>query len=107
MSLAVRAWLAVADLDGFLDSRFRGNDGGGTAERGFVGWDSSLISRGGLGWQRLDSRFRGNDGAEWNKGEGICRSRFALGFQSIELKTALSRVQLNPNRVDLALWRGV
>ena len=44
----------------------------------------------------LDSRFRGNDGAE--RGEGICRSGFALGFRWV----GHSEIPIPPNRCQTA-----
>ena len=51
-------------MAGVLDSRFRGNDGGGGNDGGEREWRPGGV------WQGVDSRFRGNDGGGGNGGRG-------------------------------------
>ena len=78
MPLAIRAWFRAAGLVGLWIPAFAGMTEWVDWEKGFAARDSGLVSGSRLGWS-LDSRFRGNDGVG-GLGEGICRSRFGLGF---------------------------
>ena len=75
-----------------LDSRFRGNDGG-ELEKGSAGYVRRLISGGWVVRRLVDSRFRGSD--RGRNGEGIYRSRFALG----------SRLRQNQDLRDYRIFR--
>ena len=73
-------------------------------ERGCVGWDSSLILSGGLGWGHLDSRFRGNDG-----GFVDCDSRLVFVRRNdgrISFLTPLSSLFHPPNPPAPPVCRG-
>ncbi len=111
LSLAIRAWFAVARFVAPLwIPAFEGMTGLGAREHGrdFIARDSRL------GFSRvchalMDSRLRGNDGVR-GKGtwKGFYRSRFALGFQSLGWSRALmdSRLRGNGGVRDKGISKG-